>query len=96
MSAASRVALVDLGLAPSHLQHEVVDRHGRLVGRADFAWEQYATLGEFDGRVKYGALRRPGESAEDVVWREKREMDALRDLGGRWCADVGRPAAAVR
>jgi hypothetical protein len=92
---ASRVALVDLGLAPSSLQHEVWDDAGRLVGRADFAWEEHRTLGEFDGRVKYGALRRPGQRVEDVVWAEKRREDALRDLGWqvvRWTwADLLKP-----
>lgn len=91
----SRVVLVDLGLAPSDLQHDVQDAAGRLVGRADFAWEQQRTLGEFDGRVKYGALLRPGERIEDAVWREKRREDALRDLGWqvvRWTwADLMQP-----
>lgn len=92
---ASRVSLVDLGLAPSSLQHEVWDSAGQLVGRADFAWEEHHTLGEFDGRVKYGALLRPGQRVEDVVWAEKRREDALRDLGWqvvRWTwADLLKP-----
>jgi hypothetical protein len=92
---ASRVALVELGLPPSHLQYEVRSPAGGLVGRADFAWEQHRTLGEFDGRVKYGALLRPGQRVEDVVWAEKRREDALRDLGWqvvRWTwADLLQP-----
>ncbi len=93
----SRVVLGDLGLAPTSLQHEVFDANGQLVGRADFAWEQHRTLGEFDGRDKYGALLSPGTRVEDVVWREKRREDALRDLGWqvvRWVwADLFDPAA---
>ena len=96
---ASRVALVELGVPPSHLQHEVRDARGRLVGRADFAWEQHRTLGEFDGRVKYGAVLRPGQRVEDVVWAEKRREDALRDLGWqvvRWTwADLLQPWLVV-
>ena len=83
----SRVRLHDLGLAPSTLQFEVFDENGRLVGVTDFAWPEHRTLGEFDGAVKYGALRRPGESPEDAVLREKRREDALRDQGweiARW------------
>lgn len=38
-------------------------------------------LGEFDGKVKYGALLRPGETADDVVMREKRREAALRAVG---------------
>ncbi len=95
----SRVVLGDLGLAPTSLQHEVFDAAGRLVGRADFAWEEHRTLGEFDGRVKYGALLPPGARIEDVVWREKRREDALRDLGWqvvRWVwADLLNPAVVA-
>jgi len=59
------------------------------VGRSDFGWEEQRTLGEFDGRVKYGRLLRPGETAADTVYREKRREDALRDQGWqlvRWSA----------
>jgi hypothetical protein len=77
----SRVVLHRLGLAPSTLQLEVFDDDGRLVGRSDFGWEDQRTLGEFDGRVKYGRLLRRGETAADVVHREKRREDALRDQG---------------
>ena len=37
--------------------------------------------GEFDGKVKYGRLLKVGETAGDVVYREKLREDALRDLG---------------
>lgn len=83
----SRLRLHDLGLAPPTLQFEVFDEHGYLVGITDFAWPERRTLGEFDGVVKYGALRRPGETAEEAVLREKRREDALRDQGweiARW------------
>ena len=47
-------------------------------------------VGEFDGRMKYGRFRRPGETAEDAVHREKLREDALRDQGwqvARWIWD---------
>lgn len=57
-------------------------------------WEEHQTLGEFDGRVKYGRLLRPGQRPEDVLWAEKLREDALRDLGWqvvRWTwADLDR------
>ncbi len=31
--------------------------------RADFGWPEFGVLGEFDGRMKYDELLRPGESA---------------------------------
>jgi hypothetical protein len=77
----SRVLFAQLGLPSPELQYEVLDDRGVLVGRADFCWEEHRTLGEFDGKIKYGRLLRPGEAAQDVVYQEKRREDALRDLG---------------
>jgi hypothetical protein len=92
---ASRVVLHELGTPPSDLQLDVIDGGGLLVGRSDFAWRLQRTLGEFDGRTKYGRLLRPGQTAEDALWSEKRREDALRDLGWqvvRWVwADLRRP-----
>jgi hypothetical protein len=77
----SRALLVAQGLAPDELQLEVRDRAG-LVGYADFAWLERRTLGEFDGRGKYGLV--PGalsQAAAEVLWLEKRGEDRLRALG---------------
>ncbi len=91
----SRVRLLRDGLPRPTLQHEVTDRDGVLVGRADFAWREHRTLGEFDGKVKYGRLLRDQRSVPDVVYAEKVREDALRDLGWqvvRWVwADLYRP-----
>jgi hypothetical protein len=75
----SRVHLAQLGLAPSALQFPVRSPGGVFIGRADFAWEQAGVIGEFDGRVKYGRLLRPGQEAGEVVFEEKRREDAMRD-----------------
>ncbi|MCZ2847030.1 type IV toxin-antitoxin system AbiEi family antitoxin domain-containing protein [Modestobacter sp. VKM Ac-2978] len=83
----SRVLLARSGLTPPELQVEVRRRDGSLVGRSDFGWVASRTLGEFDGRIKYGRLLRPGESAGDAVYREKLREDEMRDLGwevARW------------
>lgn len=61
------------------LQHNVYDAQGNLIGTTDFAWEEHGLLGEFDGRVKYGRLLRPGETPGDAVFREKVREDALRE-----------------
>ncbi|MGY1815439.1 hypothetical protein [Blastococcus sp. SYSU D00820] len=91
----SRLVLLRAGLAPSTLQLPVHDPAGRFLGRADFAWEAERLLGEFDGRVKYGRLLRPGLSPGDAVFEEKLREDALREAGWgvvRWTwADIGRP-----
>jgi predicted transcriptional regulator of viral defense system len=91
----SRVVLHELRLPPPDLQVEVHDESGRLVGRCDFGWARFRTLGEFDGRVKYGRLLREGEEAGDAVFREKVREDDLRNLGNevvRWVdADLRAP-----
>ena len=83
----SRVAIARAGLSPPLLQWEVRRADGTLVGRVDFGWPRLRTVGEFDGRVKYGKLLRPGQDPADVVYQEKLREDALRaeDLGVvRW------------
>lgn len=77
----SRVVLAELGLAPSTLQFEVRTTNGAFVARTDFAWEQQRVVGEFDGRVKYGRLLRPGQDPGEAVFEEKRREDTIRDEG---------------
>ncbi|MGY1773103.1 type IV toxin-antitoxin system AbiEi family antitoxin domain-containing protein [Blastococcus sp. SYSU D00813] len=75
----SRVLLHHLGMMPSTIQYEVSDAAGTSLGRADFAWEDERVVGEFDGRVKYGGLLRPGQDPGDAVFDEKLREDAIRD-----------------
>lgn len=77
----SRVVLHQLGLPPSALQLEIRRADGALLGRADFAWEDERVVGEFDGRIKYGRLLRPGQDPGDAVFEEKRREDAIREEG---------------
>lgn len=72
------MALRAAGLPAPVLQWEVRSRAGRLLGRVDFAWPGLRTVGEFDGRVKYGALLRPGQDPGDAVFEEKLREDAIR------------------
>jgi hypothetical protein len=78
----SRVLLGRLRLPMPDLQVRVLRHDRSLVGRCDFGWRRHRTLGEFDGKVKYGRLLRPGQEAGDVVFQEKRREDEMRDL--RW------------
>ncbi|MBI4900324.1 MAG: type IV toxin-antitoxin system AbiEi family antitoxin domain-containing protein [Actinobacteria bacterium] len=64
------------------LQYEVQRADGTVAGVSDWAWPDPGLLGEFDGRLKYGRLLRPGESAADAVFREKRREDELREITG--------------
>ena len=69
------------GLPPPALQHSVRTAAGLFLGQVDFWWEEFATAGEFDGRVKYGRLLRPGQEPGDVVFAEKVREDAIRADG---------------
>jgi len=77
----SRVRIMEDGLPAPEPQREIRDPRGALVARVDFGWEEHRTVGEFDGKVKYGALLKPGQTARDSVYDEKRREDAIRDLG---------------
>jgi hypothetical protein len=74
----TRVQFFRYGIPKPQLQYRVVDHNGVLVGIADFGWEEFRHLGEFDGKVKYQRLLRPGESPSDSVVREKRREDRMR------------------
>lgn len=76
----SRVAIAAAGLPTPVLQWDVI-AGGRWLGRTDFGWPDRATVGEFDGRVKYQRLLLPGQDPGDVVFAEKRREDALRAAG---------------
>lgn len=83
----SRVAIARAGLPAPVLQWEVRTASGLFVGRVDFGWPELRTVGEFDGRVKYGRELRPGQDPAEVLYAEKLREDALRaeDLGVvRW------------
>lgn len=100
----SRALMIEHGLPVPDLQVEVSTAGGVFVGRTDFGWREHRLLGEFDGRIKYGRLLRPGQSPGDAVFEEKRREDALRaeaygvvrwvwrdlDQPVRWAADLRR------
>jgi hypothetical protein len=84
----SRVAIWRAGLPAPVLQYPVNGTH------CDFGWEEYRTVGEFDGRIKYGRCLRPGQTPGEAVFEEKVREDALRDGGlevARWVWDEINP-----
>lgn len=74
----SRVALARAGLPVPVLQWKVRRNDGRVVGEVDFGWPALRTVGEFDGRVKYGRLVRPGQDPAEVLYQEKLREDEIR------------------
>ncbi len=92
----SRVVFQLAGLPRPEPQYTVCTQDGRFVGRCDFGWPDFGVLGEFDGRTKYGRLlRKPEQTAEDVLIDEKRREDRLRAMGWmviRWMwSDLAHP-----
>jgi len=53
-------------------------RLGDATAYCDFGWPAQRTVGEFDGKVKYGRLLRPGQEPGDAVYAEKLREDAIR------------------
>lgn len=78
----SRVMFRQLGLPAMQLQHHIYDEDRTEVARVDFAIPELRIAGEFDGRVKYGQLLKPGQTPGEAVFAEKRREDAIRHL--RW------------
>ncbi|WP_148613570.1 type IV toxin-antitoxin system AbiEi family antitoxin domain-containing protein [Nocardioides rubriscoriae] len=70
------------GLPRPELQYEVTFPDGTFAARVDFAWPALRVIVEFDGRQKYHRFRQPGESIEQMVEREKRREDLIRELTG--------------
>ena len=93
----SRVAIARAGLPVPELQFAVrIDRDD--LAYTDFAWLRWRTVGEFDGRVKYGRLLAPGQEPGDAVFAEKVREDAIRDTDlrmVRWTWGELSPFAAV-
>jgi hypothetical protein len=87
-------------LPEPQLQFKVYDEVGNLIGITDFAWPEFGLLGEFDGKIKYGRLLKDGETASDVVVREKEREDKIREIT-RWLMiryvwrDLYRPEATA-
>lgn len=73
----ARSLFLRLGAPRPDLQVALHDRDG-LIGYGDFAWPEYGVVGEFDGRLKYGADNPSGRSPEEVVYREKVREDRIR------------------
>lgn len=85
----SRISVMrQLDLPMPVLQHEVFDQNGYLIGRCTSPGWSGALVGEFDGKVKYGRFRRPGETFEQAVYRSCARTPSVTRTG-RWCAGPG-------
>lgn len=89
----SRVMFARIGLPTPSLQHRIFRADGSEIARTDFWIEEHSTVGEFDGKQKYGRAfyERTGRlekvDLEEVLWAEKRREDEIRGEGNevvRW------------
>jgi hypothetical protein len=71
-----------MGLPAPDLQVKIYDASDELRGVCDWGWIGLGVLGEFDGKVKYGRLLKPGQDVGEVVFAEKRREDDLREITG--------------
>lgn len=58
-------------------QVEVVDEFGILLGIVDFLWREFGVFLEFDGKIKYDKFRKPGETLDQYLMREKRREEQI-------------------
>jgi hypothetical protein len=70
------------GLPAPDLQVKIHSASGELRGTCDWGWLPLGLLGEFDGRIKYGRLLKPGQDVGEVVFAEKQREDELREITG--------------
>ena len=96
----SFVLFFNHGLPAPEPQYAIVDTTGRVIARVDFAWPDLGVFLEFDGKVKYEKLLRPGQRASDVVVAEKEREQLICRLTGWRCiritwTDLARPAVTA-
>lgn len=78
----TRWSMAEAGTPMPDLQAEFHDpRTGELLARTDFYWREHNLVGEFDGKVKYGRLLKPGQDVAEVVLAEKQREERLRRIG---------------
>ncbi len=89
-----------MGLPRPQCQYKIRDSHGTVVAVVDFAWPEFGVFVEFDGKIKYTALLKEGQSVTDVVLAEKKREELIHELTGWRCirivwADLYQPEATA-
>lgn len=82
-------------------QVEVRDEFNDLLGIVDFLWRDFGVFLEFDGKIKYEQFRRPGETLDEYLRREKLREERICQATGWVCiriswADLATPASTAR
>jgi hypothetical protein len=76
-----RLIVKQLGLPEPDLQVEVRGSRGEFLARVDMAFPDLGLIIEFDGKSKYTAHLRPGQSVADAVIEEKDRENRLLECG---------------
>lgn len=76
------------GLPAPIPNYPIYNEFGVEVARVDLAWPALGLFLEFDGKVKYEGLLKPGDSASDVVFREKQREDMICRITGWRCIRI--------
>lgn len=76
-----RGILEELSYAPEP-QWPVSHPSGRLAGIVDMVLIEQGVMVEFDGRIKYGRLLKPGQTISDVIEAERHREVVLEELTG--------------
>jgi hypothetical protein len=92
--------LLRRGGLPKPVPQFAVIEGGQVTARLDFAWPEHRVWLEFDGRSKYEAMLRDGESAGEALMREKRREQRIAELTGWVCvrcdwSDLSSPGRLV-
>ncbi|HRD61290.1 MAG TPA: type IV toxin-antitoxin system AbiEi family antitoxin domain-containing protein [Nocardioides sp.] len=74
--------LDDHGFAGAEPQWQVDRPDGRVAGIVDFALHRERVMIEFDGKIKYGRLLKPGQTISDVIMDERAREKLLEELTG--------------
>ena len=69
-------------------QVEVRDEFGNLLGIVDFLWRGFGVFLEFDGKLKYEKFRKPGETLDQYLLREKRREELICQVTGWTCIRI--------
>jgi hypothetical protein len=96
----ARVCIHAGGLPRPDLQVVITGGTGGWTARVDFLFIEHRTIGEFDGRAKYGRPDGRHIDPGTAVWLEKLREDRLREMGFEvvrfiW-AELSRPDLVAR
>lgn len=69
-------------------QVEVHDEFRILLGIVDFVWREFGVFLEFDGKIKYEKFRKPGETLDEYLMREKRREEQICQVTGWVCIRI--------